>query len=201
MSGPKFTAVKMNLGDLLKATGGGALRKTRATTHPIEHLREATAAPNKLTLDARLEIIDDVVQILERQPTDFLGSFGDSPALLDEAVKELKDWRDAINDIASASDPSDLHSLMECNWDSPSMRKVQDPRFTRTGSYVRKAFKHALQRKWWEIVQKDVLVTQKRHGESSGGPPAKRAKKSDDGDDDPKKPEEAAPVVPDEPLD
>lgn len=150
--------------------------------NPIALLRQAAKSPNKMTLDARLEKIDDAIRSLENNADKVSDA---SPEKVADALADLRKWRGVIAEIGKADTAADLSELIEEHWDSVSTSQVMDPAATHTGTAIRTAFKHAAQRKWFELDQMYALDSRKRHAadDAASSTSSKQAKTGNDEND------------------
>lgn len=148
--------------------------------NPIALLRQAAKSPNKMTLDSRLEKIDDAIRSLENNADKVSDA---SPEKVADALADLRKWRGVIAQIGKADTAADLYELIEEHWDSVSTSQVMDSNATHTGTAIRTAFKHAAQRKWFELDQMYALDARKRRAADDASSSSKQAKTGDDESD------------------
>ncbi len=147
------------------------------SVNPIGLLKQAAKSPNKMTLDARLEKIDDAIHSLEANVCKVSDA---SPEKVAIAVADLRKWRDIMAQVGRADTAADLYELTKEHWDSVSTSQVMDPAATHTGTLIRTAYKHAAQRKWFELDQTYALDARKRRADAAGETSSNKHAKTDD---------------------
>lgn len=186
------------------AHGPRATADVPASESPIHFLKQATAEPHKMRIDDRVAILDEFMLVLERNRDKFVERGFRSHEDINKAVADTKIWRENIAELAQCKTPEALREAVMRHWDSPIISKILDPDQTRTGCYVREAFRNAAQRAWFDFLQVEKMsaMPSSSSSASSSAPPAKRRKQNDEGDDaSDKKSDQEVIVVDDEPLD
>jgi hypothetical protein len=122
------------------------------TQHPGVLLKKAKVPAHKATLDQRIALVADALQVVVLNKDSLMGTYfrnEDEHAYL---VADLRKWLGALQELSAAcpNDPAGIELLVRKYWDSPSMTKVRDARALRPCAYVRMAFRAAVQRKLFD---------------------------------------------------